>query len=130
VVSQLGGRADGEHEKPGGLGRAVGEEEMVADGVEDAVLDEDTGALVDDLVWPEAGVEGRVGFKVGHGPGLHIRLFQLELDRALLKESSLRLWVSWYSVLSSREPLASSASEVEDSALDWISAMSDLSPAM
>ena len=46
---------------------------MVADGVEDAVLDEDTGALVDDLVLAEAGVEGRVGFDsdVGHGPGLH-----------------------------------------------------------
>jgi hypothetical protein len=42
--SQFGGdSADGE--EPGGLGLAVGEDVLVADGVEDAVLDEHAAAL-------------------------------------------------------------------------------------
>jgi hypothetical protein len=109
--------------------------EPVGDGVEDAVLDEHAAALVDDLIGTvaEVGVEGAVSCEVDHVLGLCIRSFQFELDCALRSSSSscssLRFRVSWCSVLSSREALGSSASG-EDSALDWISAMSDRSPAM
>jgi hypothetical protein len=65
---------------------------LVGDGIEDAVLEEDTAALINDLIGAEVDVEGGVGCEDGHALflclgefQLHFNALELDFNSALFK---------------------------------------------